>query len=380
MTSSEGGAGSPAIVVYGATGTTGTLVCRELVARGAGFAIAGRNRDKLDALAVELGGVPVRVAAIDDPAALAAAFAGATVIASCAGPFNRIGEPVLAAAIEAGCHYLDTAGEQGFVRDMYERHGGAAAKRGVAAVSAMAFEIALGDWAAAWAATMVAGPAADGDRVGEDDPLDEVTVAYAIEHAASSEATRRTHADMVAQPGWVWNRDQWDPSPFGAEQRTVNFGPELGGERPAMSFPSSEVLTLPRHVAATRIQTYLSMTRSRWGGALARAASRMMPALYRAGAGRWVDEAIVAVTNTATDNTRARFALVARARRRFSVGQVRVLGGDPYTLTGHLVADAAVDLATTPPRATGVCAPSELWPPEAALRRIADHADLVIET
>jgi short subunit dehydrogenase-like uncharacterized protein len=376
MTSSD-----PPIVVYGATGTTGALVCRALAHRGAAFAIAGRNGDKLAALAGELGigDVPVRVAPIDDAAALAAAFAGARVVASCAGPFNRIGEPVVAAAIEAGCHYVDTAGEQGFLRDMYERYGGAAARRGVVSVSAHAFEIALGDWAAAWAAAMVAGDAAPGDRIGEDDPLDEVTVAYAVEDPATSAATQRTHADMLFQPGWVWQGEQWDPATLGGEQRTINFGAELGGERPALSFPSGEVITVPRHVAARRVQTYLSLTRSRWVGALARAATRIAPTLYRTRAASLIDQALAQVTTTGGDSSRTRFALIARARRRFTVAQVRVLGTDPYALTGELVADAVVDLAAHAPRATGACAPSEVWPAEASLRRLAETAGLTVE-
>ena len=367
------------IVVYGATGGTGARVCRELVARGAELVLAGRGRDKLDALAAELGGVPVRVAAVDDPAALAAAFTGAHVVAACAGPFGRVGEAVIAAALTARCHYLDIAGEQGFLRDVYERYESAARKRGVAMVNGVAFEIAIGDWAAAWAAEMIAGPAAPGERVGSGDPLDELSVAYAVDDPATTEGSRRSHADMVSGPGWVWERDQWDPSALAAEQRTINFGPELGGERPAFSFPSGEVITVPRHVDARRVQTYLSLARSRWLGVVARAASRLAPALHRAGAGALVDQALVAATNTGDAPSATRFALIARARRRFAVAQVRVLGGDPYALTATLLADAAVDLATHGPRLTGARTPAELWPPEPSLRALADRAGLSIE-
>ena len=372
MTSSD-----PRIVVYGATGETGARVCRALVERGAAFAIAGRSAARLEALAGELGDVPVRVAAADDRDALAAAFAGAAVVASCAGPFGRIGEPVVAAAIAAGAHYLDAAGEQGFLRDVYERHGGAARRRGVAAVSGVAFEIAIGDWACAWAAEMIAGPATGG-RIGEDDPLDEVTVSYAVDDPATSPATRRSYADMLAAPSWVWAGDRWDPSPIGAEQRIVNFGPALGGERPALSFPSGEVITVPRHVAADRVQTYLSLTRSRWIGTIARAATRLAPTLYQAGAGRLIDRALAA-TSTASDPADTRFALIARARRRFAVAQVSVLGSDPYALTATLIADAACDLATSAPRVTGAVTPAELWPAEASLRQVAEEAGMTID-
>ena len=225
---------------------------------------------------------------------------------------------------------------------------------------------------------MIAGPPIDG-RIAEDDPLDEVTVAYAVDDPATTPATRRTHADMFAAPGWVWQDDRWDPAPIGGEQRTINFGPELGGERLAMSFPSGEVITVPRHVAARRVQTFLSLARSRWIGALARAASRVAPTLYRAGAGGLIDRAVAAATSVGGDPTRTHFALIARARRRFAIAQVSVVGADPYGLTALLVADAACDLASGPPAVVGAVTPSELWPAETSLRRIGESAGLAID-
>ena len=57
-----------AVVVYGATGFTGRLVCAELARRKVRFAVAGRDRDKLTALAATLPTAQpeVLVAALDD--------------------------------------------------------------------------------------------------------------------------------------------------------------------------------------------------------------------------------------------------------------------------------------------------------------------------
>jgi short subunit dehydrogenase-like uncharacterized protein len=363
------------IVVYGASGTTGALIGRELAARGAMIAVAGRDRARLDGVAIELGIADVRVAAADDPAALAAAFDGAAVVVGCAGPFGRIGEPIAAAAIAAGCHYLDISGEQAFMRDVYERLGSAARAAGVVAVSGMAFEIAVGDWAAACAATRLAGTPADGARVADGDPLDELTVCYAFDDAAS----QRSYADMIAQPGWVWRGDRWDETPLAGEPRTVNFGPELGGERPAMSFPSGEVITVPRHVDVRRVQTYVSLTRSRWLGAVTRAAARAAPLIYRGPAGRLLEESMTRVVSSRDEHARTRFGVVARARRRFVVAQVRVIGSDPYGLSATLCADAAVDLAMRGSDVVGACTPSEVWPAEASLRRLADAGRIAVD-
>ena len=45
---------------------------------------------------------------VDDPASLRDLLGDCAVVIDCAGPFVKYGEPVLAAAVETGTHYLDT--------------------------------------------------------------------------------------------------------------------------------------------------------------------------------------------------------------------------------------------------------------------------------
>ena len=112
------------IVLYGATGYTGQLVTDELVRRGATFTLAGRNPDKLAALATERGqGAPWRAVAADDRAGLRDLLADAAVVINCAGPFTLAGDALPAAAAHTGTHYLDSTGEQTFMQQVFERHG-----------------------------------------------------------------------------------------------------------------------------------------------------------------------------------------------------------------------------------------------------------------
>ena len=53
------------IAVNGATGFTGKLVAEELKRRGADIVIAGRSREKLEALSAGLGGVPIAFVSLD---------------------------------------------------------------------------------------------------------------------------------------------------------------------------------------------------------------------------------------------------------------------------------------------------------------------------
>src|SRR6266540_488572 len=126
------------IAVYGATGYTGRLVAGELRRRGAEVVLAGRSRAKLEILAEDLGGqIAIRDASLDDPSALTELLGPCAAVIACAGPFRLHGEPVLAAAVEARTHYLDTTGEQPFMRKVFDDYGPSAGQAGVALVTAM---------------------------------------------------------------------------------------------------------------------------------------------------------------------------------------------------------------------------------------------------
>lgn len=98
------------ILIYGATGYTGTLVAMQARDSQLAFEIAGRNAAQVAELAETLG-VPFRVFALDDPAAIRAGLAGMTAVLHCAGPFASTAQPLMDACIACGVHYLDITAE-----------------------------------------------------------------------------------------------------------------------------------------------------------------------------------------------------------------------------------------------------------------------------
>ncbi|RQS14069.1 saccharopine dehydrogenase, partial [Burkholderia sp. Bp8998] len=58
-----------------------------------------------------------------DVDALANAFRGAKVVCATVGPFFDFGLVAVEAALKAGCHYLDTTGEQHYMRQVREQFG-----------------------------------------------------------------------------------------------------------------------------------------------------------------------------------------------------------------------------------------------------------------
>jgi short subunit dehydrogenase-like uncharacterized protein len=139
------------IVLFGATGYTGELTARALADRGLRPVLVARNQERLEALAAGLGGLETRVADASQPATLRGLVERGDVLISTAGPFARMGEPVVRAAIEAGAHYLDSTGESAFIRAVFERHGPAAAAAGCGLLTAFGYDWVPGNLAGALA-------------------------------------------------------------------------------------------------------------------------------------------------------------------------------------------------------------------------------------
>ena len=132
------------IVLFGATGFTGALTA-EYLAKHAGedlrWALAGRNRAKLEALSERLGvDVPLLHADVTDDASLRSLAEAARVVITTVGPYVTYGEPLVAACAAAGTDYVDLTGEPEFVDRMYVQHHAEAEKSGARIVHACGFD------------------------------------------------------------------------------------------------------------------------------------------------------------------------------------------------------------------------------------------------
>ena len=138
------------MVVWGATGYTGRLVAEAVAARPprGRWAVAGRDRARLTALAERLGADAV-IADAGDPASLMAMAEGARAIVSAVGPYARYGTPLVDACVAAGTDLADLTGEVGWMRATIDRSHEAARARGVRVVHACGFDSVpsdLGVW------------------------------------------------------------------------------------------------------------------------------------------------------------------------------------------------------------------------------------------
>lgn len=136
------------IVVYGATGYTGRLVCEYLNERyGVGgelrWTMAGRSMDKLVQIRDELGisaDVPLLVADSNQPSSIEEMVGGAEVLLTTVGPYQLYGSDVVRACVEAGTDYVDLCGEPAWMHEMIGAHHETAAARGARIVFSTGFD------------------------------------------------------------------------------------------------------------------------------------------------------------------------------------------------------------------------------------------------
>lgn len=114
------------IVLWGATGFTGRLAA-EYLAQRAGeevrWAIAGRSREKLEALRRELtavhphlAGLPILLGDSLDRDAMDGIVSQTRVVCTTVGPYTSYGTPLVAACAAQGIDYCDLTGETNWIR------------------------------------------------------------------------------------------------------------------------------------------------------------------------------------------------------------------------------------------------------------------------
>lgn len=115
------------VVVYGASGYTGRLVCEYLRQYEIPFIAAGRNAERLQTVMDKVPGIETadyEVRQVEhNVEALTELFQGAKVVCNVVGPFEYLADAVAEAALNAGCHYLDTTGEPAWILAAREKFG-----------------------------------------------------------------------------------------------------------------------------------------------------------------------------------------------------------------------------------------------------------------
>ncbi|WP_338524223.1 saccharopine dehydrogenase NADP-binding domain-containing protein [Pseudomonas batumici] len=225
-------------MIYGANGYTGELIARDAVKRGLKPVLAGRNRDKVEALGRELG-LETRVFGLEDEVRLLAQIKGHGLVLHCAGPFSATAAPMMEACLRANAHYLDITGEIAVfehAQSLSER----ARAAGVVICPGVGFDVVPTDCVAA--ALKNALPDATHLALGFDS------------RSSFSPGTAKTSIEGMAQGGKVRRDGKIVSVPLAYRVRRIDFG---AGEKLAMTIPWGDVSTAWHTTGIANIEVFI---------------------------------------------------------------------------------------------------------------------------
>jgi hypothetical protein len=336
------------IVVFGATGFTGRMTAEVLRRRGVRPVLAGRDQARLEALATELGGdLETAQVSVEDPASITAVLEKDGVLVTTVGPFSRFGSAAAEAAIAAGAHYVDSAGEPGFNRRIIEDYGSRAEAAGVVMLPAFAPEWVLGTVAAALALTEAGHEAV------------RVDTAYFVVDASTgkalglipllrmfSSASLASGSALFGDKGFGWTDGGLVDERWGRHRRSF----DLGDQRiTGLSTGGSEHLTVPRAFPQVRdVNVYLCWF-NRVAPLMQVAFAIGGPALRRPALRRVLDRIVGRATRSRRTPSKAQIgrihsltAATAHDEAGNELAGIQLTGPHPYTLTAELLAWGAI--------------------------------------
>lgn len=133
------------LIVFGATGFTGKLVCEYLAktyGRDISWGIAGRSHEKLNALVTELAldDNPQFIADVEDKASLDAMASACKVVLNTAGPYAKYGSNVVESCARLGTDHVDLNGEPLWMHEVLNQYEDLARESGARIVFSCGFD------------------------------------------------------------------------------------------------------------------------------------------------------------------------------------------------------------------------------------------------
>ncbi|MGP4017304.1 hypothetical protein [Saccharopolyspora sp. 5N708] len=139
-------------------------------------------------------------------------------------------------------HYVDTAGEQGYLKQVFDSFSTAAEHAGVTVIPGLADDGGPGDLIAHLAAERVA-------------QIDELTIADLRKPSGATRGTARSMLSVRQEDHLVYRDGEWVRT--SAASRSSIAVPGLSEAVPTIEFALPGVVTIPRHVEVRRVTSVL---------------------------------------------------------------------------------------------------------------------------
>lgn len=355
------------VVVYGASGYTGKLIAWHLAEARIPFIAAGRSRERLEA---QMARVPeLAFAAYEireathDVAALTELFAGAKIVCNVSGPFMQLGEPVVEAALAAGCHYLDTTGETDWMAHVRDRYGERFRAAGLLLAPACSYMWAAGNLAAEIAL--------------ETPGVDSLDILY-LADSSTSVASTKSFLRMCTKPQYYLEHDELVMWPYATayevrspdQHRLFKALPWGGGGEPIWYRDD------PRVTNCTVLVGFKNQTL--FGGILKvledfERDHRHLDVQAQEAITNEIGGKITEVEPDRENPSRNRSVISCIGRGDMAGVTVTLRGNSPYLQTGALVAEASRRILDGRLRASGFSSPGKAFGARAILNAWAER-------
>ena len=228
-------------LLYGAYGYTGTLIAEQAREYQLEPILAGRNTQKLSALAERLG-YEYRAFDLRETVKLDAALSEVEVVLHAAGPFAHTAAPMHAACIRTGTHYLDITGEiPAFARAQVQ--GEAAGEAGIMLLPGVGFDVVPTDCLAL--------------HLKEELPdATHLQLAFAWRGGMLSHGTAKTMLEGLGLPGAVRQDSQITPVEPAYKTETFPFAEDKSLK--AVTILWGDVFTAYYTTGIPNIETYMA--------------------------------------------------------------------------------------------------------------------------
>lgn len=231
-------------LLYGANGYTGELIARAARERGLRPLLAGRSRQKVEAVARSLD-LDFRIFDLSDAGAVRNAVRDLPLVLHAAGPFIRTARPMMEACLQTRTHYLDITGEID-VFEMAHQLDEPARRAGIVVLPGTGFDVVPTDCLALFLKKRL--PDAT-----------HLKLAFSALGGGVSHGTALTMVENLGAPGAVRRDGAIIEVPVGHKTMEVAFP---GKKRFVMTIPWGDVSTAYYTTGIPNIETYTGISPS----------------------------------------------------------------------------------------------------------------------
>src|SRR5262245_53880099 len=260
-------------MIYGATGTTGTLIAEAALRRGHQPMLAGRSAASLAALGERLG-LPWKAVSLDEPDQLQQAVSEVDAVLNAAGPFIATAPPLVEACLAAGTSYLDIAAEIPVLQHLFARDQ-VARERNIALIGGVGFGVVASNGLVKYVADQLPGAAT-------------LELAVKADNQEASQGATKSVLAVLAGGGQVYRDGHLVPFRLGKGLKALRF-PD--GTFDILPVPSGDLEAAYRTTGIPNITAFIPFRRSaalllplvQWGLALRPIRERLEAALDKRG-------------------------------------------------------------------------------------------------